>query len=89
MKLDEYQKNRSPKSVAITDSLVIVTLDDDTTIGNPLEWFPWLRDATPEQQRNVNLYGFSVEWPDLDEGLDIEGMLRGIKPRYRQLISQS
>lgn len=83
------QGDRYPVAVVVTNAEVIVTLTDGTRISNPLDWFPWLRDATPEQQRNVNLYGFSVEWPDLDEGLDIEGMLRGIKPRYRQLISQS
>ena len=39
-------------------------------------------EVTDEQQANIELYADSIEWPDLDEGLDIEGMLRGIRPRF-------
>ena len=28
---------------------------------------------------------FSIYWPDLDEGLDIEGMLRGTRRRIPEL----
>jgi hypothetical protein len=49
-------------------------------IGNPLAWHPWLAAAAPEQRANVELNPFDVWWTDLDEGLDIEGMLRGIRP---------
>jgi hypothetical protein len=69
-----------PVSVAIGDQLVTVTLADGRKIGNPLDWHPWLRDANPEAQALFELQAFSVYWPDLDEGLDIEGMLRGIRP---------
>lgn len=76
----QYEKNK-PVAVEIENGKVYVTLADGRVIGNPLEWHPWLLKATPEQRANVKLYHLSVFWPDLDEGLDIEGMMRGVRPR--------
>jgi len=75
-----YETDR-PVAVAFDSGNVIVTLADGRRISNPLEWFPWLERASTEQRNNFELDAFSVYWPDLDEGLDIEGMLRGIRPR--------
>jgi hypothetical protein len=77
MKDDEYRKYL-PVKVDFDDKMVWVTLADGRVIGNPLLWHPWLVRATPEQRSNMILRVYSVDWPDLDEGLDIEGMLRGI-----------
>ncbi|MBC7810183.1 MAG: DUF2442 domain-containing protein [Burkholderiales bacterium] len=82
---DDNETDR-PIAVAIHDDMVWVTLADGRKIGNPLESHTWLAEATAEQQANIDLRAFSVDWPDLDEGLDIEGMLRGIKPRLRESI---
>ncbi len=73
----EYEKYRAV-GVTFRDEMVFVTLGDGRMIGNPLSWHPWLANARPEQLRNVQMYYMSVYWPDLDEALDIEGMLRGI-----------
>ena len=72
-----------PVSITIGNVMVWVTLADGRVIGNPLRWHPWLAAATSEQQANYELGAFSIDWPDLDEGLDIEGMLRGIRPKMR------
>lgn len=77
----DYETDR-PVEVSIHDGKVWVTLADGRTIANPLEWHPWLAHATSEQQAHVELHMFSVDWPDLDEGLDIQGMLLGIRPRF-------
>lgn len=61
--------------------MVFVTLADGRVIGNPLAWYPWLAEATPEQQANVEMYILSAYWPDLDDGLDVVEMLKGIPPR--------
>jgi hypothetical protein len=79
----QYEKNR-PVAVEIRDDKVYVTLADGRVIGNPLSWHPWLSAATPEQLANVRLYHLSVWWPDLDEGLDVEGMMMGVQPRVFQ-----
>ncbi len=73
-----------PIRVEIRDGLVLVTLADGRVIGNPLDWHPWLANATPEQQAHVELHHYTVDWKDLDEGLDIQGMLMGIRPKYPQ-----
>jgi uncharacterized membrane protein len=79
----DYQADR-PIEVTIHDGKVWVTLADGRVIANPLDWHPWLANATPEQQTNIELNVFSVNWTDLDEGLDIEGMLQGIRPHSSQ-----
>ncbi len=78
-----YETDR-PVEVIIRDGKVWVTLADGRVIANPVDWHPWLAKATPEQQAHIELGVFSVDWPDLDEGLDIEGMLHGIRPRFLQ-----
>lgn len=78
-----YEKNR-PVAVRFHDAMIWVTLADGRVIGNPLSWHPWLVHAKPEQLINVEMDLFSVFWPDLGEGLDIEGMLEGIQPVLRE-----
>ncbi len=71
-------------AVRFDDENVYVVLADGRVIGNPLAWHPWLAGATPEQRAKVDLRAFSVDWPDLDEGLDIQGMMQEIRPRAVQ-----
>lgn len=66
-----------PTALTIREGMIWVTLKDKRVIGAPLDWFPWLAKATPEQQANFELYPFSVYWLDLDDGLDIEALLTG------------
>ena len=65
----------------ITGDEIIVTLSDGRRISNPLAWHWWLEEARPEQRANFEVYSDSIWWPNLSEGLDVEGMLRGIKSR--------
>lgn len=57
-----------------------VTLRDGRVIATPLDWYPRLAEATPDQLANVELGLSGVHWPDLDEDLSIDGMLRGVRP---------
>lgn len=68
-------------AVDFADETVYLRLMDGRIIGNPLAWHPWLADATPEQRANVEMYELSAYWPDLDDGLDIEEMMKGMPPR--------
>ncbi len=69
--------------VEFRDQMVYLHLADGRAIGNPLAWHPWLEQASAEQRANVEMYELSVYFPDLDDGLDIEEMLKGIPPRTR------
>jgi hypothetical protein len=79
-----YLNERYPITVSFNDSEIIVTLSDGTKISNPLECFPCLRDASPEQKQGYRLYHSAIFWELLKDGVNIEGILCGIKPRYPQ-----
>lgn len=67
------------KDVRLTEDLLVVDLVDGRTISVPLAWYPRLLAATPEQRANWRLAGggFGIHWPDVDEDLSTEGLLRG------------
>ncbi len=67
------------KDVRITDDVLTVDLLDGRTISVPLAWYPRLLHATPEQRSNWRIAGggFGIHWPDLDEDLSTQGLLRG------------
>lgn len=65
--------------VRCDDHSLIVDLMDGRTISAPLAWFPRLARATPAQRANWQTAGggFGIHWPDVDEDLSTEGLLRG------------
>ena len=65
--------------VRFDDSSLIVDLMDGRTIAVPLAWYPRLFDATPEQRAHWEKAGagYGIHWPDIDEDLSTEGLLRG------------
>jgi hypothetical protein len=64
--------------VRTDDVLLHVTLADGREVAVPLEWFPRLRDATPEQREHWRFIGRGqgIHWPDVDEDISVEGLLR-------------
>jgi Protein of unknown function (DUF2442) len=71
------------RGVRITEDDLIVDLLDGRAISVPLVWYPRLLSATPEQRANWRLAGggFGIHWPDVDEDLSTEGLLRGAPAR--------
>jgi len=80
---DQPREDDRPVSVRIAEGMLRVQLQDGREIATPLEWYPSLMEATPEQQANVELGLSGIHWPDLDEDLSVAGMLRGIRPRWK------
>jgi hypothetical protein len=64
-------------SVNIREDMVWVTLTDRRVIGMPLDFFPWLETATPEQQANYEITPISIYWPDLEDGIDMQALMTG------------
>ena len=66
-------------SVKFTADSLVVALKDGRAISVPLAWFPRLLKATEAQRNNWRLTGagYGIHWPDLDEDLHTEGLLRG------------
>lgn len=81
--MNNEQRADHPVAVIIDETKITVHLADGREISNPITWFPWLLHATPAQQQNYELWPFSIDWPDLDNGIDVQGMLQGIKPRMQ------
>ena len=74
------------KDAQFTDDTLIVDLLDGRTISVPLVWYPRLLSATADRRANWRLAGggFGIYWPDVDEDLSSEGLLRGAPaPRPR------
>jgi len=67
------------KNVVVGDDSLSVDLMDGRTITVPLAWYPRLATATPEQLARWETAGagYGIHWPDLDEDLSTEGLLRG------------
>jgi hypothetical protein len=73
------EKEPAVVSVAVTDERLTVELDDGRSIAVPLQWYPRLVHASPQERDNWQLLGdgYAIEWPDLDEHIRIEGLLAG------------
>jgi len=71
--------------VSFTSDSLSVSLMDGRTITVPLAWYPTLLHGSPEQLGNWKVAGggYGIHWPDLDEDLSTEGLLRGAPaPRH-------
>lgn len=67
------------QDVRVSDDELEVWLTDGRRISVPLVWYPRLLQATAAQRQNWQLLGDGegIHWPDVDEDLSVEGLLRG------------
>lgn len=65
--------------VRFTEDALSVDLKDGRTISVPLVWYPKLLHASKKQRNKWRVCGggYGIHWPDLDEDLSTEGLLRG------------
>lgn len=79
MSISQNNPGERVKDVHFTEDSLSVDLMDGRTISVPLAWYPRLLHASAEQRGNWQLSGggFGIHWPDIDEDLATEGLLRG------------
>lgn len=79
MGISALQADERATDVVINDDTLSVSLMDGRTISIPLAWFPKLLNASPEARNHWELCGggYGIHWPDIDEDLSTEGLLRG------------
>ncbi len=66
------------QDVEVTDDTLTFKLSDGRTISAPLVWYPRLLHGTPEERNHWEIgSGVGVHWPDLDEDISVENVLRG------------
>jgi hypothetical protein len=65
--------------VKVSAEALTVRLKDGRTIIVPLAWYPRLLHASQKQRKNWKIAGggYGIHWPDIDEDLSTEGLLRG------------
>jgi hypothetical protein len=77
LKSQQADESLQPIDIKRADGKIVVTLADGRVIAHPLAWYPWLMNATPEQFANYTANPTTIYWPDLEDGLSIDTLLRG------------
>ena len=75
--LTKPETTPEPVGVTVTEDTLSVDLADGRTVAVPLGWFPRLRHGTPQEWSNYELGRVGIHWPDLDEDISVEGLLKG------------
>jgi hypothetical protein len=76
---DENWEEFEPVSARCDRTDLHVRLANGMMLTTPLWWYPPLASASKRARDKIELSPSGVHWPDLDEDLSIEGMLRGWK----------
>lgn len=63
----------------VTEDVLSVDLEDGRTISIPIVWYPRLVHATTRERNNFKIGPFGIHWRDLDEDINIKGLLLGNK----------
>lgn len=68
----------TPIGVRFEASRFHIELRDGREIAAPLRWFPRLERASAAQRMEWRLIagGVGIHWPQIDEDIEIEGLLR-------------
>ncbi len=79
MSTSEPKAGERVRDVYFSEDTISVDLADGRTIIVPLAWYPRLLHATVDQRNNWCIAGggYGVHWPDIDEDLSTQGLLRG------------
>lgn len=79
MAISAHLADERVADVSIGDDELSVRLMDGRTISVPLAWYPRLLHASPAQRKNWQVAGggYGIHWPEIDEDLSTEGLLRG------------
>ena len=78
------------RDLSFSEDSFTVELMDGRAITTPLAWFPRLLHATPEQRLNWKVIGggYGIHWPDVDEDISTEGLLRGAPAPRGTVVAQ-
>jgi len=79
MRLESSTWSIFAQNVTVTEDTLTVELTDGRTISAPILWYPRLAYGTPEERNHweLNGDGIGIHWPDLDEDISVENLLKG------------
>ncbi len=77
MSILQISKSSNAVDIKFDSNKMHLVLDDGRELSVPINWFPTLRDATPEQRYNWRFIGDGegVHLDELDEDILIENLL--------------
>lgn len=84
------QNRAKADRIDFQDAVMGVHLVDGRVLNIPLDWYPRLERATPAQRKHYTFFwdGELIEWPEIDEHISVEGLLRGNKaPRTQAYLT--
>lgn len=89
MTTSELSPGQRVRDVRFTEDVMDVGLEDGRRISVPLAWFPRLLHATQAQRARweVSAGGYGIHWPEIDEDLSTEGLLRGAPAPRKSAIA--
>lgn len=61
------------EKVWFDNNYIFIKTDVGHVVGNPLEWFPVLMNATSKERNNFEMGHYGIYWPDLNEDLGMNG----------------
>ncbi len=67
----------SARSAVFRDGEIIIVMESGAEIRFPSTANPRLARGTTEQLSNIELSPYGIHWPELDEDLSFQGLLRG------------
>ena len=79
MSTSDIEKPDQIASARCTDRELIVSLKDGLSVSVPLWWYPRLQAATPAQRARVEIGRFGLHWEELDEDIELTGLLLGAR----------
>ena len=79
----------APIAVRFTHSHVYIDMEDGRALGLPLYFVPWLESASDSQRLNYQLNYYTVDWEELDQGIDMVAMLTGLYTKAKQRPEES
>ncbi|MAZ27153.1 MAG: hypothetical protein CL868_08775 [Cytophagaceae bacterium] len=77
MSISTINKSRQAVEVSFSQNKMIILLEDGRELAIPLDWFPRLRNASPEQLKNWRFIGNGegLHWEELDEDISVENLI--------------
>jgi SAM-dependent methyltransferase len=73
----KVRDNNAPINFKIDEDMLWVWLDDGRVIGNPLEWYTWLKNASENERQTVEFDGLTIYWSEIGQSIRIQDMLSG------------
>ena len=67
----------SARSAVLRDGQIIITLESGSEIRFPVAENPRLAPGTAEQLSQMEISPYGIHWPELDEDLSFQGLLKG------------